>query len=514
MTISINSRLLDGHLPSISQIMSFFYGFVLSLLIAYFVHMWHEWRRLSHVPGPAWAAFTRLWMVRQTLKQRQPYAFKKVNEIYGSLVRVGPNEVVTNDPEVMRRMMGVRSNYTRGNFYKAAKFDPARDNLLSMRDELAHSQLRAKMAAGYSGKENESMESTIAIHIANFIHLIETKYLSTTQIYRPVDFGEKASFFTLDVISDLAFGQAFGYLDTDEDKYDYLEITKASIPFMMTVADIPALADVLQSRVLRKLFPSETDKLGFGAFIGVAKDIVAERFQPDAETRFDMLGSFIRHGLTQDEAAGEALLQIIAGSDTSANTVRAFMLHVLTNPTSYMKLQSEIDEGIRTGGISSPVTDAEARSMPYLQAAIKEALRMMPPATGAMFKQVPPGGDVIDGKYLPEGTQIAGSILAIQHSKRIYGPDADIFRPERWIEASTEKAAEMSHTVDLCFHYGKYQCLGRAVAYMEFNKLFVELFRRFDFSICQADRPTKLSVAGLWIMEDFWIRTQHRESAK
>ena len=118
--------------------------------------------------------------------------------------------------------------------------------------------------------------------------------------------------------------------------------------------------------------------------IRVAKDIVAERFQPDAETRFDMLGSFIRHGLTQDEAAGEALLQIIAGSDTSANTVRAFMLHVLTNPASYMKLQSEIDEGICTGGISSPVTDAEARSMPYLQAAIKEALRMMPPATGAV----------------------------------------------------------------------------------------------------------------------------------
>jgi cytochrome P450 len=113
--------------------------------------------------------------------------------------------------------------------------------------------------------------------------------------------------------------------------------------------------------------------------------------------------------------------------------------------------------------------------MPYLQAVIKEGLRIMPPASGAMFKQVPPGGDIIDSRYLPGGTQIGGSPLSIQHSKQIYGPDADLYRPERWVEASTEKAAEMISTVDLCFHYGKYQCLGKSVALMEFNKLFVEV---------------------------------------
>jgi hypothetical protein len=112
------------------------------------------------------------------------------------------------------------------------------------------------------------MEGSIDSQIAHLVHLIETKYLSTADNYRPMDFGEKASFFTLDVISELAFGQAFGYLDTDSDVYDYLKITKTYIPIMMVIGNLPSLADLLQSRYLRGLLPSESDKLGFGAFIG------------------------------------------------------------------------------------------------------------------------------------------------------------------------------------------------------------------------------------------------------
>lgn len=112
------------------------------------------------------------------------------------------------------------------------------------------------------------MEESINIQIAKLVNLIETKYLSTSHTYRPVDFGEKASFFTLDVISDLAFGKAFGYLEKDEDVYDYLKITKSFIPIMMLISNVPSLADMLHSKFLRGLLPSESDKLGFGAFIG------------------------------------------------------------------------------------------------------------------------------------------------------------------------------------------------------------------------------------------------------
>ena len=102
-----------------------------ALSAIYLVYTWYEWRRLSHVPGPMWASLTKLWMVRQSLRRRQPFAFKEAHATYGtkiqvfqspstltdhsgSLVRVGPNEVVTNDPEVLRKIMAVRSTYTRG----------------------------------------------------------------------------------------------------------------------------------------------------------------------------------------------------------------------------------------------------------------------------------------------------------------------------------------------------------------------------------------------------------------
>jgi cytochrome P450 len=127
-----------------------------------------------------------------------------------------------------------------------------------------------------------------------------------------------------------------------------------------------------------------------------------------------MLESFRRHGLTAEEVSSEVLLQVVAGSDTSATTIRAAMLHLLANPPAYKRLQTEIDDGIKSGMISSPIKDTEARQLPYLQAVIKEGLRILPPATGVMFRMVPPGGDIVAGKFVPAGTQIGTSHLALQ----------------------------------------------------------------------------------------------------
>jgi Cytochrome P450 len=120
----------------------------------------------------------------------------------------------------------------------------------------------------YSGKENSSMESTIDAQISKLVELIESKYLSTAQQYRPMDLAQKVQYFTLDVISDLAFGQAFGYLEKDDDVFDYIKITDSFIPIMLVLANVPSLAKLLQSPLFRGLLPKESDKLGFGAFIG------------------------------------------------------------------------------------------------------------------------------------------------------------------------------------------------------------------------------------------------------
>lgn len=90
-------------------------------------------------------------------------------------------------------------------------------------------------------------------------------------------------------------------------------------------------------------------------------------------------------------------------------------------------------------------------------------------------KQVPPEGDTFDDRFLPGGTRIAVSILPIQRSKEVFGQDSEVFRPERWLDISDEKYREMSQTVDQVFGWGRWQCLGKPVAMLELNKVFVEV---------------------------------------
>ena len=224
---------------------------------------------------------------------------------------------------------------------------------------------------------------------------------------------------------------------------------------------------------------------------------MSERFGNEKKDRNDMLGSFIRHGLSQREAESEVLAQMyalpvtspgrslekhanthlksVAGSDTTATALRVTLLHIITNPRVYNTLNSEILSASQNQQISSPITDIEAKDLPYLQAVIKEGLRIWPPVSAWLEKEVPKNGDVIEGRFVPGGTKIAVAGWAMQRAKNVYGQDADVFRPERWLEVDAEKVREMTKVLDLIFGYGRFGCLGRSIAFIELNKVFVEV---------------------------------------
>jgi cytochrome P450 len=63
----------------------------------------------------------------------------------------------------------------------------------------------------------------------------------------------------------------------------------------------------------------------------------------------------------------------------------------------------------------------------------------------------------------------------------------------------------------LIFSYGRWQCLGRPVALMELNKIYVELLRRFDFSICDPTRPWKVFNCGIFSQSELMVRVTERE---
>jgi cytochrome P450 len=108
---------------------------------------------------------------------------------------------------------------------------------------------------------------------------------------------------------------------------------------------------------------------------------------------------------------------------------------------------------------------------------------MWPPVGGLGFKRVPAEGDYINGYFVPGGTEIGQGFFGIGRSKLVWGDDADVFRPERWLEAQGEELKNMIAAVDTHFGAGKYSCLGKPIALMELHKATFEVRCHFHFPL-------------------------------
>ena len=88
----------------------------------------------------------------------------------------------------------------------------------------------------------------------------------------------------------------------------------------------------------------------------------------------------------------------------------------------------------------------------------REGLRLWPPSNGLMQKDVPIGGITLHGHFLPAGTHMAQNMYGIGRLKSIWGEDADLFRPERWLgdDIPADRLREMQSVLDLVFGYGKF----------------------------------------------------------
>jgi len=147
------------------------------------------------------------------------------------------------------------------------------------------------------------------------------------------------------------------------------------------------------------------------------------------------------------------------------------LFHVYSNPRILFKLRTEI-ENARP---SSPITNAEASTLPYLQAVIKEGVRIFPSITGLLLKDVPPEGDSYQGQHIPTGIAIGYSAMGMLMNKKIWGEDAETFRPERFLAGPEDEVQARNSTVEYAFGYGRWRCLGRNIAQMELNKTITEV---------------------------------------
>jgi cytochrome P450 len=103
------------------------------------------------------------------------------------------------------------------------------------------------------------------------------------------------------------------------------------------------------------------------------------------------------------DVASMASANIVAGSDTTATSLRAIIYYLLRNPLQKSKLVDEIDAKIKEGQLSKVVTFGEANEMPYLQAVMQEALRLCPAVGMNLPRVTPQPGIVIGNHKIPAG---------------------------------------------------------------------------------------------------------------
>ncbi|KAK4141921.1 cytochrome P450 [Dichotomopilus funicola] len=462
------------------------------LLFAHSIQRVRRWYRLSHVPGPLIAGWTNMWLTKGYISGRFFMELPALVEKYGPVIRIAPNQVVCVDVDTLYRISGVRSLYRKSEWYTIARISRDGDHIFTIIDPEERKERKKFIMPAYAGRDIDHFEEGTDRALTDWMELIDTKYLSSAKLARFMNFEEKVHFYALDAIGEIAYSESFGCVKEDRDTKGVMAVNDVTVPLLMAISNYVAFWKMMRMWPFYYLLPHDGDNSGFGAIVGHASTIVRKRLQPKAVPKHDMLQSFIEQGLRDEEALKQEVgIQFFAGSDTVSSLLYTTFLLLLTHPSVYARLQSEIDTALASDpSTTNPpriITDAQARSIPYLQAIIREGLRLFPPLCAPpIYKEVPAGGDDVCGYALPAGTLVATALQQWHgaRDKSFWGEDADAFRPERWLGAAAadekegpraRRVWEMTRRMELAFGCGQYVCVGKAIAMVEAGKVLGEV---------------------------------------
>jgi len=119
---------------------------------------------------------------------------------------------------------------------------------------------------------------------------------------------------------------------------------------------------------------------------------------------------------------------------------------------------------------------------------IKETLRIHSTSSMGLPREVPAPGAEVHGRHFPAGSVLSVPAYTIHHSKEIWGPDANEYKPERWTK---ENLTDRQKNAFIPFSYGPRACVGRNVAEMELALTVATVFRRYEFKLYQYDLLTR-----------------------
>lgn len=152
----------------------------------------------------------------------------------------------------------------------------------------------------------------------------------------------------------------------------------------------------------------------------------------------DFLDHFIEAKKADPEDVDDAqivswlMINVLAGADTTTLALKTAFYYCLRNERIWQRLRRELlAAGARE---ATPVPYEVAHSAPYLEAVVREALRILPGISMPLERYVPKDGHRLsDGSFLPGGSTVGVNPYLIARNQGIYGDDVEEFRPERWL---------------------------------------------------------------------------------
>lgn len=166
---------------------------------------------------------------------------------------------------------------------------------------------------------------------------------------------------------------------------------------------------------------------------------------------------------------------IFRGTDTVAILLEWILARMVLHPEIQSKAQAEI---ISVVGNSRPVQDSDIPSLPYLQAIVKETLRIHPPGPLLSWARLAVRDVYVGDNFVPAGTTAMVNMWAITHDPRVWA-EPEKFKPERFIE---EDVSIMGSDLRLApFGSGRRVCPGKAMGLATVNLWLAQLLQSFEW---------------------------------
>ncbi|XP_062154847.1 cytochrome P450 704C1-like [Alnus glutinosa] len=217
--------------------------------------------------------------------------------------------------------------------------------------------------------------------------------------------------------------------------------------------------------------------------------------QQECNDKEDILSRFLVESTRNPEKMDDQYLRdiilnfMIAGKDTSANTLSWFIYMLCKNPLIQEQIAQEVrnvtgslDDGANVDEFMTNITNATLDRMHLLHAALTETLRLYPavPMDGKCSEM----DDILpDGYRVKKGDGVSYMAYAMGRMPYIWGEDAEEFRPKRWLKNGIFQ--HESPFKFIAFHAGPRICLGKEFAYRQMKIVSMALLRFFRFK--QAD---------------------------